>query len=349
MKEQKKSRKILLTVLFIAINIAVIAWTAISEFGNASEAAHFSEIQIRWIYLLPAALCWAGAMTIETLKYIIVMKRTCGYVDFGLCLGTVFLGRYYDNVTPSGVGGQPFQIYYMRKGGVPAAQSTSIPIIGFLAMQYGFILLALGTFILSGVHVANDVIRVSRYVGLVFYALFPTVIVCFTFLPKITGKVFAAFIRLGSKLHICKDPQKTIDSVYSGVEDYSKCVLQLVESFTLCVSTLILGTAYHIALCCIPYFVLRAFGGDMRFMECFVTTISIYAAITFIPTPGNAGAAESSFYLVFSMLTTGYTFWAMMTWRFFTYYIFILFGVGIYLRKYLASKRPKLNGDAIRD
>lgn len=343
MKEHKGNSKKLLTLLFIAINVAVIAWTACSEFGNASEAAHFSEIQIRWIYLLPATLCWMGAMTVETVKYLIVMKRTCGYTDFGLCLKTVFLGRYYDNVTPSGVGGQPFQIYYMRKGGVPTAQSTSIPITGFLSMQYGFIVLALSTFLLSKVTVESDVIRVSRYVGLAFYALFPTIILGFTFVPKITGKILAVFIKLGYKMHLCKEPQKVISSLYSGVEDYSKCFRQLFESFFLCISTLVFGIAYHFALCCIPYFVVKAFGGEMSFAESFVITISIYAAITFIPTPGNAGAAESSFYLVFSMLTTGYTFWAMMTWRFFTYYIFILFGIAIYAKNYFADRKTKMN------
>ena len=52
--------------------------------------------------------------------------------------------------------------------------------------------------------------------------------------------------------------------------------------------------------------------------------------VTLVPTPGNAGAAEGSFYLLFDQLDTSGVFWAMLIWRFLCYYFFILLGLGVY-------------------
>ena len=91
----------------------------------------------------------------------------------------------------------------------------------------------------------------------------------------------------------------------------------------------------------IPFFVLTAFGGEMDFLPCFVTTVAVTAAVYFVPTPGNAGAAEGTFFVVFSALSQGYVFWAMLVWRFFSYYIYIMMGPIIYLKMHLEKKRKE--------
>ena len=91
----------------------------------------------------------------------------------------------------------------------------------------------------------------------------------------------------------------------------------------------------------IPYFVLKAFGGDIDFGECFLLSTAVESAIYFAPTPGNSGVAEGTFYVVFSRLSTGYVFWAMMLWRLFSYYIYIIVGPLIYLAQHLKLKRLK--------
>lgn len=165
-----------MTVLFVLLNIAVIAWTAFKEFGGSGDSTRFSDVRINYLFLLPAALCCIGAIVAETVKYAFLMKKVDGRVDWRVARRVVLLGRYYDNVTPSGIGGQPFQIYYMSKNGYSDAHSAAIPLAGFTSMQYGFILLAAVCFIFGSSHLNISLIRVSCWVGLFFYALFPTCI-----------------------------------------------------------------------------------------------------------------------------------------------------------------------------
>jgi uncharacterized protein (TIRG00374 family) len=100
---------------------------------------------------------------------------------------------------------------------------------------------------------------------------------------------------------------------------------------------------FHILISSIPFFVLTAFGGSVDFLPCFVTTVAVTSAVYFVPTPGNAGAAEGTFYVVFSALSRGYVFWAMLVWRFFSYYIYIIMGPIIYFKMHLERKKEERN------
>ena len=89
-------------------------------------------------------------------------------------------------------------------------------------------------------------------------------------------------------------------------------------------------------------------------ISCFVQSLCmcvfVYFSVTIIPTPGNAGAAEGSFYILFNQLDTSGLFWAMLIWRFLTYYIFLLTGLAIYgvraIERVLKKRRPAEKEDA---
>ncbi|MBQ1332338.1 MAG: flippase-like domain-containing protein [Lachnospiraceae bacterium] len=331
-----------LTVLFVALNIAVIAWTAVREFRGGQGAGHISELTVRWQYLIPAALCMAGSLAAEIAKYMVIMKKTCGFVHPKLCAQTVLLGRYYDNITPSGIGGQPFQIYYMKKNGIPAAQSASTPIAGFLSMQYAFIIIAILCAVFGGHFIGSDAVRIASYIGIVCYSLFPTVILFFTFFPAFSERLTLLITGLLARLRIVKDRDEAEERFVGHVRGYCESLRGLIRHVSLLLAVLGLALVYQAALMCVPFFVVRAFGGDVPFVQCFVTTVTIYAAITFIPTPGNAGAAEGVFYAVFSSLSGGHVFWAMLVWRFIIYYVYIVYGILHYLVTHI---RRKLCGD----
>ena len=338
METQNKKSKTLGTILFILANILIIGWTAFREFSGGDGAERFRDVTIRWGFLIPALGCFCLAVAAETVKYAAVMKETSGYVDWRLARRTVLLGRYYDNITPSGIGGQPFQIYYLKKNGLSNAASAALPIAGFLSMQFSFILLALVVLIAGGGSTQSTVVRVAAFVGLFFYSFFPVMILLFTLFPSFAERITRTVTALLARLRLVKNEQQAVGRFITNVKDYSACLQMLLKDQKLCLKTLGLGLVYQIATCSIPFFVIFAFGGKVSFLDCLATTTLIYAAITFIPTPGNAGAAEGMFYAVFSMLTTGYIFWAMLLWRFFVYYLYIFVGLGLQLDEILSKR-----------
>ena len=346
----KLLKKPLLIVIFVLINIAVIAATAISEFNKSDSAADPSEVVMNWWFLIPAAACFLVAIIVEIRKYILMMyEMTDDKAKFDrkrahkVARRTVLLGKYYDNITPAAVGGQPFQIYYMRKNSnLKKGASTSIPIFGMISGQIGFIIIAVFCFLLGSMSINNAVLIGTACFGLIFYAFWPVTVMIATFLPKATTELITIIVKFLAKIHIVKNRKKTIEKTEYEINEYARCVRKILKTKGLFLKTVVMSVIFNILISMIPFFVLTAFGGEVDFLPCFVTTVAVTSAVYFVPTPGNSGAAEGTFYLVFSALSSGYVFWAMLVWRFFSYYIYIILGPIIYFMMHLERKRDKI-------
>ena len=317
--------------------------------GRTNVSRAKAEVRINWWLLVPATLCFLIAMTCEIGKYIMMMyEMTKDKTTFNrkrarmVARRTVLLGRYYDNVTPAAIGGQPFQIYYMRKNSkLSHGASTSVPIFGMISGQIGFIIIAVLCFLFGSLSINNAMLIGTACFGLLFYAFWPVTVMIATFLPKATTELINLFVKFLAKIHIVKNRAEVTNKTEREVNEYAKCVRKILKTKGLFIKTIILSLVYHIMISMIPFFVLTAFGGQVDFLPCFVTTVAVTSAVYFVPTPGNAGAAEGTFYVVFSALSSGYVFWAMLVWRFFSYYIYILMGPITYFSMYLERKRNK--------
>ena len=338
-KKKSRARKILLTLLFVAINITVIAITAFSEFGNSENAVKFSEVEFNFWFLIPAIAAFLIALSLEVRKFLLVMKKTCNFKTreelkkaHRDARRAVLIGRYYVNITPAAIGGQPFQIYYMNKNaGVSGGLATTIPIISMISGQLGFLVIALICFSLGSLTINNTPLIAAACFGLLFYAFWPIAVLIATFLPKTTTEIITLGVRLLAKLHIIKNKNAAIEKAKHGVNEYARCVKLILKTRGLFLKTILMSVVFHVLISSIPFFVLHAFGANIDFIPCFVSVVAVTSAVYFIPTPGNAGAAEGTFYVVFSALSSGYIFWAMLTWRFFSYYAYIIFGGFTYL------------------
>ncbi len=342
----KRIRKIILTVIFILINVAVIAATAINEFGNSNDAAELSEVKINWWLLLPATLCFALMILLELLKYVIMMRRTTAEGTFTrkeafkTAWRTVMLGRYYDRITPAAVGGQPFQIYYMHKTGkVSNGLAAAIPIFGMISGQIAFLIIAIPCFIFGALENDNPALLFTAWVGLLFYAFWPVIVGGMAFFPKSTTRLIKLGVRLLAKVHIVKNKEAALLKVEKEIGDYVNCVRLILKSPKLFGGVIFLSLIANLLIAFVPYFVLTAFGGNIDFSSCLILTIAVESAVYFIPTPGNSGAAEGTFYVVFSALSSGYVFWAMLFWRLYSYYVYIFVGILIYFKMNLEKKR----------
>ena len=348
MSEKRKNlKRPILIVLFVILNIAVIGATAFAEFGNSKEAAELSEIHLNWWMLIPAIICFIIAIVIDIRKYVLMIREmTPDKKNYNFknarktARRTVILGKYYDNITPAAVGGQPFQIYYMRHhSGLANGTSTSIPNFGMISIQIAFIIIAIFCFLFGGIFKTNAALGITALFGLLFYAFWPIMVAGVSFFPKTTTRFLKLIVKLLAKIKIVKHRKKILEKVESEADEYARSVKTILKTRGLFLKTIMISLVYNILIASIPFFVLTAFGGNVNFFECFVLTIAVMAAVYFIPTPGNAGAAEGTFFVVFSALSSGYVFWAMLVWRFFSYYIYIIMGPIVYFIMHLEKRK----------
>ena len=319
-------------LLFILLNAAVIWYTASVEFSKEKPPPiKFGFTNI--LFLIGGVLCLVVVLASETTKYVLMMRHLNEQVSIRHAFSTAALGKYYDCITPSGAGGQPFQIYYLYSKGYSSGAASAMPLSGFFTMQFGFVILCLFAFTFG--NKAFDAtgltgIKITAYFGAVAYMIVPVMIIISGVAPKIAMRIVAFFVRLGAALHIVKRPNHSIMKAVRSLNNYSVNIKKITTDRRLLVKLLLLSTLFQLAMCSIPFFVVRTFDGRLGYFETLFMCVFIQAAISLVPTPGNSGAAEGSFYMVFSSLGTAGTFWAMLIWRFLCYYSFIILGVLIY-------------------
>ena len=336
-KKKKRQSRIFWIVVFVIVNGAVIAYTAVDEFSGARPELGYKFHLSNFMFIIAGFGCIFLALAMETLKYLSMMKDLGERVSFKVAFETAALGKYYDCITPSGAGGQPFQIYHMHKNGYSNGASAAMPLATFLFTQLAFVLLAILVFIFQGDVVDTLAIRIPAFLGTVCYAIVPFIILLSAFSEKTAQTIVFFFIRLGGKLHIVKNVDEKIESLTHTLHDYCTNLRMIARKKSLLIKLAVCSVIYQLAICSIPFFVLHAYKGTGSFIHILAQTVFIYCAITIIPTPGNSGAAEGSFYLIFSQLDYSGLFWGMLIWRFICYYSFIIIGILIY--GYNALKR----------
>ncbi len=340
------------TVLLLAV-IAVGIYLMFSIVGDMGEAKTLGEVIANsdWRFFLITIAVLLGILIFDWGKYAVIMRTTTGKFNLRTSLKVSLLGKFYDNVTPFAAGGQPMQIYYLHKKGYSGGISSAVVLIRYFAHMFCWtliclLLMALNTGVLTrlGDPVWEHTIIIAAWIGLFVNMLLPAMVVLFAIFPKFARALTSFVVTCGSKLRIVKDKEKTMMKAEKVVSDFrngfkvmSRSPLGFIGLIICCVGDVLLTYA-------LPFFVLKTFSAlpeDSGFAMLFsVMALNVYAAqsVTVVPSPGNSGAMEVVVVKAFSAVAGAAALgWAVLTWRFGVYYIYILIGIGLTIFEFIRN------------
>ena len=207
-------------------------------------------------------------------------------------------GFFFSTITPSATGGQPAQIYYMSRDGVPAASGTIdmlLTTIGYngATLVYGVLALLTGRSIteqLGG--------RVGFLLGVGFMAvsILIIVILLFLFLPDPARKLCRLAIALAVRVRPGLDRAALERKLETQLENYRQGALLIRRTRGLFLRVILMGLGQLACTYMVPCIVYRAFGLEgSAFWEVFSLQALCAMAVAFLPLPGAAGAAEGVF------------------------------------------------------
>ncbi len=371
--KRKRFLKRLCSSLFIIIVVSVLAITAYNDFFSKSAMENppswseiVSVISTHWGYFICVLLALAFCFIFKGLKLSILCKKTTGKWRLKTCLETAVIGLYYNNATPFAVGGQPFEIYHLSTHGVHGGDSASLSIAAYFFNQTTMALVSLFALIVfsPGANIFSipdeiiysttaAVLRPMAIVGLSFELLMPILILTCCFMPRFCSKLVGIVVGLGHKLKIVKDKKILTYKILRNVISNAKSLKRIAKSPLITITSFLISVGESCALCSIAFFTLRFFGFDnpnakniLEWVQIVCVCLVLYAAVSFIPTPGNLGAADLSFYWLFKIglvSVAGLAFPAMVLWRFMSFYSFIVIGVVFTTLKRKADKRRNAN------
>ncbi|MCH5153309.1 MAG: flippase-like domain-containing protein [Clostridiales bacterium] len=356
---KKRIAKILFTVFFIVAIVGIIVYTAFNDFSgeDVSLARVVEMIGENWYYLLVLLGLFFLTILLEAFKVFLMIRKTTHTYQFGTAFNCASLGKFYDYVTPLGSGGQPFQMYYLAKHGVPSGPASAIPIGTLFLTQFSFFICAIVSFSFGvSVEIVPLYIQIVAYFGAVFYIAVPLFLVIFSFFPKAGYKVIAWGVKVLTKLRLCKKPEKWIAKGNRAIDNNRTNMAILFKSKRVLIVCTLLSFAYVIAQCSLPYFSLLLFSDALKaknlvpswglWFEVTRITFFIYCAITFVPTPGNSGAADGTFYGLFRnvlIAVAGASFTCMMVWRIFSFYMYLILGLIVLIISKVSDHIKKKN------
>lgn len=343
-KKKSKTRRILSTVFLVVIYAAgIYVMLQLAESFGAGDKKTLGEIiaNLDYKFLLFAFLLFLAMLTLDVAKYSLVSKVTIGKAHVRNSAKVAFIGKYYDNITPFAVGGQPFQIYYLSKRGYTGGQSSAIILIKYFAQMFSWtivalVLMASNAAVLNAIDISIAVtIKISAWVGFAVNAMPTVIVILFAIMPSLTDKIVYGVIWFGNKLHIVKDRQKTMDKAKKLVSDFKMCFGIMSKKPLALILLVLICFAEPLVTLSIPYFLVVSMAHEAPLWSLWFTviTLNMYAmySVAVFPTPGNSGFFETTFSLLFSSVAAGVLFYVTLSWRFFTYYFYIIVGLCITL------------------
>lgn len=344
--EKKSKKKKIFGLLFFIFNVILVVavfYNFANEQGGIQPLSTLFANKPKWFHLFVALGLYIATVIFNALKFLfLIHSRTKKWRPwFSLKLASI--GRYYDLITPMGSGGQPFEIYYLKKDGYTGDISTAIPLAKYMAWQVAFI--AICTFILvaySGDYASSTLVLVCAWVGLILILLLFLFVLFMSITKKWGASLVVGVLKLLHKMHIIKDYKKALIKVLRFVKQYQFCIKTFAKSPWTLISVLISSVGALITNSLIAYFIYISFeanpvvGWWEIVCKCFICEL----AVSFIPLPGGSGATELSFNaLLGSLFTEGTLFWGILIWRFLTYYLYIIQGLIVLMIDVLSKKK----------
>lgn len=238
--------------------------------------------------------------------------------------------NFFNAVTPFSTGGQPYQVYALKKDKIKIADSTNIIIDCFITYQIALVLLgivALTSNYYFNIFSNNGLLTKLITLGFIVNTFVIIMLFILTFTTKMSKFLVNIIIKLLSKTKIVKNKEKTIIDFERYLREFhegAKILLKNKKQFFGCIFLQLMSL---ISLYLVPFALIC--GIDIQINSLIVIMSSAYVMLigSFVPIPGGTGGLEYGFIVFFSNFVLGSKVNAiMLLWRFITYYFGMIVG-----------------------
>ena len=350
-QEEKKSQEKKIkksTWIFLLCNILIVGAILVYTFMT-QEVKPISELFAEkpyYRFFTLALVAIALIYVAEATSYSILLKKTTGKFDFWLGLKVAIVGKYWDNITPFGSGGQFAQIAYIKGKGHSGDVGTSVVVGKYMNHQIAFIFLGIIAIIAPfDLFESGMVIKYLAITGVIINLLIFATILLVSTSKRACSFLVVGGLKILTKIKIIKNYRKALTKSMRFIKEYQKSIKAFAKNPLIIITEVLLNMIYLILLSLVAYLVFLMFHplGGVSGIKIMTMSFLCTFASSIVPIPGGSGAAEISFVAMFSKLfTEGTTFWALMIWRILTYYIFIIIGFGFTLIEPFCVRRKSV-------
>ena len=219
-----------------------------------------------------------------------------------ICFLFSSVGFFFSCITPSATGGQPMQIYYMKKEKIPIPLATVILMI--VTITYKLVLVVIGLGVLcfgqGFMHQYLEGILPVFYLGVmlnVFCVSFMTLLV---FHPVLAEVILTKGMKWLEGLRFLKHKEERCRKLRESMQVYRETAVYLREHVRVILWVILISFLQRLALFSVTYMVYLSFGlQGAGFWEVVLLQAVISVSVDMLPLPGGMGISEALFLRIF--------------------------------------------------
>ncbi len=238
---------------------------------------------------------------------------------------------FFAGITPSSVGGEAFEVFYLKQSGLSYGGSSSIQMQKFILYLLSLLVV---NFVAVILNLFTGIVVDSTFVGstVTLNFIVNSVLLggCFliTYNRKVKDFILHKGIDILGKIRVLKDIDKSREKIDEFLEKFDDGATKLRQDKNLFWQLIIYNILSLLFLIIAAWPIARAMHiKDISFINLFILATYAKMMCLLVVTPGNSGAAEYCFIYLFTNLINENDIMAyMLIWRFVTYYIPLVVG-----------------------
>lgn len=324
----KETTKKLLNISFIALTLGIMLFIVFRNNEMSDILYVLENIKMKWV--LGCLFCILAYYTVDAVGTYLYLRKEKSGISFLSSLKIAVIGAYYSDITPGASGGQPMQIYYLKKKGVSVGVSTSGLSVKLFFTQLGAVVGSLILWVFNRDFFNRQLgnVRGIIILGLVINFSIIPILILVVVNEKWVKKFFAGLIKLGVKFKIVKHPENAQKKLERVLARFHQSALDTFSNFATILQQGICGALQMFFYMAIAYCTYKAFGlSGTPWYQILLVSYLLFASASYMPTPAGAGAQEGGFYLFFKgIYPENQIGLALLLWRFFTLYFTLILG-----------------------
>ena len=312
----------------IIFSITAIILYFVLKDNFAEKIKYLFSFDIKWI-VLAFCLILAYWFLKGLVLYYCTSKINKKYTERkGILL--MITTQFFHAITPFAAGGQPWQIYKLKKDGLSLGESTNVIIQDFIAYQIALVFLG-GIAIISNyifhIFPSDSLLKKLVTIGFIINTLVVIVLFLTAFSKKWNKKLIDGSISFLSKIKIIKDKEEKLKKSEKFIHNFHRSAIILFKDKFNLFRIITLNFIALVGQYLIPFTLLMGLGIYINPLIVIITSAYVMLIGSMVPIPGGTGGLEFSFMAFFKNFITGPELSIIMiVWRLVTYYFGIIIG-----------------------
>lgn len=322
MKKEKINNKLNIAIL-VMITILVLFFSLKDDF----DAVLKQMLTANPFWLAIGIILMLSYFFLRSIDFLKIIQRVIPEYTFKKAFKLTITTQFFNAVTPFATGGQPFQVYMLKKDGVRIPEGTNIIVQNFILYQIALVFLgtiAVITNYFCRFYKEINILKNLVTLGFIINFLVIVGLFVISFAKKFNKKLVHFGINLLTKLKLVKDPTAKKKEWETYINRFHKGAKILISDKKYFITAIGRNVLALICLYLVPLTVIYSMGDytSINALETVITSAYVMLIGSFVPIPGGTGGLEYGYVQFFGNFLKGATLKAsMLIWRFFTYYL----------------------------